>query len=364
MKKERLKPIFAKGLVYALSAICIMGSSVFVLPDGESNVQAAAKTYITISSVDSTVENMIVKVGETKSVTGTVKYTFDSEVDINKLYSDGRLIHWATDNGSTLAGDYFKFVESSDDWYSVEKTEQTLTYSITGLSITGKAVGETNLVVGIGIGVPGETVWSENDPEIRIAVTVTAAENTANTSASNAATTRNQSSGNTYSGNSSVSHSSSGSGGGNTNTESIRSSGASKGYYAKTGKSSVRYDSSALSFNAKSAKVPATVKINKKTYKITTIASNAFTGYDKLNSVSIGKNIRKIAKDAFSGCDKLTTITINSKKLTAKNVKGAFANSNIKTVYVPADKVDSYKKIFTKKITGSKKNISVKVKKK
>ena len=143
----------------------------------------------------------------------------------------------------------------------------------------------------------------------------------------------------------------------------MRGSGASKGYYTKIGKSSVRYDSSAISYNAKTAKVPATIKINKKTYKVTSIASDAFNGYDKLTSVAIGKNVKKIAKDAFDGCDKLTAITINSKKLTAKKVKDAFSGSNIKTVYVPTGKVDAYKKIFTKKITGSKNKIAVKAKK-
>lgn len=178
--------------------------------------------------------------------------------------------------------------------------------------------------------------------------------------------TSNNAGGSSLASSSGSSSSSSGGGGGGSSSSSggtLRGSGASKGYYTKIGKSSVRYDSSALSYNAKTAKVPATIKINKKTYKVTSIASDAFIGYDKLTSITIGKNVKKIAKDAFNSCDKLTAITINSKKLTAEKVKGAFADSNIKTVYVPADKVDAYKKIFTKKITGSKKDISVKAKK-
>ncbi len=166
---------------------------------------------------------------------------------------------------------------------------------------------------------------------------------------------------------SSASKSSSRSGGSGTTDGSAsytKGSGVSKAVYVKIGKGSVRYDTPLVGNKAKTVKIPATVKIGKKDFKVTSIASNAFIGYDKLNTVIIGKNIRKIEKEAFNGCDKLTVITINSKKLTAKKVKGAFVGSKIKTVYVPADKVDDYKKIFTKKITGSKKNISVKVKKK
>lgn len=165
---------------------------------------------------------------------------------------------------------------------------------------------------------------------------------------------------------SSASKSSSRSGGSGTTDGSAsytKGSGVSKAVYVKIGKGSVRYDTPLVGNKAKTVKIPATVKIGKKDFKVTSIASNAFIGYDKLNTVIIGKNIRKIEKEAFNGCDKLTVITINSKKLTAKKVKDAFGGSNIKTVYVPADKLEDYKKIFTKKITGSKNKIAVKAKK-
>lgn len=137
-------------------------------------------------------------------------------------------------------------------------------------------------------------------------------------------------------------------------------SGSSKGDYKKAGKTGAKYTMAEISDKATTAKVPATVKIGKKTYNVTAISSDAFIGYSNLKTVTIGKNIKKIGKNAFSGCSSLKTLTVNSKKLTAKNIKGALKGSAVKTVYVPADKVQAYKKIFTKKITGSKNKITVK----
>lgn len=138
-------------------------------------------------------------------------------------------------------------------------------------------------------------------------------------------------------------------------------SGESKADYTKAGKSSVTYQMSEISYKATSAKVPATTKIGKKTYKVTSIAPGAFVSYTKLKEVTIGKNIKRIGSGAFDGCKNLKTLVVNSKKLTAKKIKGALKGSSVTTVYVPADKVKAYKKIFTKTIVGKK--VSVKAKK-
>ena len=50
--------------------------------------------------------------------------------------------------------------------------------------------------------------------------------------------------------------------------------------------------------------VPATVKVNGKTYKVTTIAANAFTGNKKMKKITVGKNIDTIGKNAFKNCKK------------------------------------------------------------
>ena len=111
-------------------------------------------------------------------------------------------------------------------------------------------------------------------------------------------------------------------------------------------------------FSAKSA----TVKIGKKTYKVTSIATQAFFGYDKLSKVVIGKNVKKIASGAFSDCKKLKTITVTLKKLTKKSTKDCLEDSFVKTVKAPKDKVKAYRKIFAKSNSGSKSSVSVKQK--
>ncbi len=133
---------------------------------------------------------------------------------------------------------------------------------------------------------------------------------------------------------------------------------------------------------AKSVTIPATVKINGITYKVTSIAKNAFKNNNKLTKVTIGKNITtigdrefykctslkkitipskisKIGKQAFYGCKKLKSITIKTTKLTSKNVgkqafKGIYAKATIK---VPKSKLKAYKKLLKSKGVGSKAKI-------
>ena len=115
-----------------------------------------------------------------------------------------------------------------------------------------------------------------------------------------------------------------------------------------------------------SAAIPNEVKIGKKTYKVTSIASNAFKGCSKLKKVTIGKNVGKIGKKAFYGCKNLRTIKINTTKLTKKSVGSkAFAKINAKAVVtVPKNKLKAYKTILKKaglngkgqKVKGEAKN--------
>ena len=113
---------------------------------------------------------------------------------------------------------------------------------------------------------------------------------------------------------------------------------------------------------AKSAKVPATVKINGKTYKVAAIGAKAFTeAKKKLTSVTIGKNVEAIGASAFAGCAKLKTVTLKSKKLKKAKVKKSLAGSSVKTMKVKVGKskanktyAKKYKKIFTKANAGKK----------
>ncbi|MGN0241804.1 MAG: leucine-rich repeat domain-containing protein [Candidatus Weimeria sp.] len=62
-----------------------------------------------------------------------------------------------------------------------------------------------------------------------------------------------------------------------------------------------------------SVTIPASVKINGTSYKVTEVGLSAFTGNGKIKSVTLGKNITRIGNRAFYGCKKLAKITVNSK---------------------------------------------------
>ena len=122
------------------------------------------------------------------------------------------------------------------------------------------------------------------------------------------------------------------------------------------------YSVSAGKNNLVKMTVPDAVKLKNKTYKVTSIASNAFSGCSKMNSVVVGKNVKSIGTSAFTGCKKLKTITVNSSSLTKKSVKNSLKGSYVNTIKVSKSNVSKYKKIFTKANTGSRYNLTVKKK--
>ena len=65
--------------------------------------------------------------------------------------------------------------------------------------------------------------------------------------------------------------------------------------------------------NTVTAKIPATVKANGKTYKVTAIAANAFKNCKNLKQVTISGNITSIGAGAFQGCTSLRTVKIGSR---------------------------------------------------
>lgn len=149
-------------------------------------------------------------------------------------------------------------------------------------------------------------------------------------------------------------------------------------------------------------KIPNTMKVNGKSYKITSIGKNAFKNQKQLKKVTLGKyirtigegafsgcsklqavtvggnvtvigdkafykcsklsqitipaNVNKIGKSAFYGCKNLRSITIKSKKLTSKNVGSkAFKGIHAKaTVKAPKSKLSAYKKMLRAKGIGAK----------
>ena len=106
--------------------------------------------------------------------------------------------------------------------------------------------------------------------------------------------------------------------------------------------------------NAKSVKIPATVKINGITYKVTAISDKAFSGNKKLTKITIGSNVKTIGKSAFKDCSKLRNVIIKSNninKIGSNAFKGTYKNIAFK---LPKSK----SKIYTKKIkkAGTPKN--------
>lgn len=99
---------------------------------------------------------------------------------------------------------------------------------------------------------------------------------------------------------------------------------------------------------AKRVTIPAVIKVNGVTYKVTSIGAKAFNGNKKLTKVTIGTNIKKISNNAFFKCKSLKTVTIKSVLLTKKTAsKRAFKGVNKKMVIkVPKKVKKAYVKIF------------------
>ena len=99
---------------------------------------------------------------------------------------------------------------------------------------------------------------------------------------------------------------------------------------------------------AKSINIPATIKANGITYKVTTIAAKAFKQNKKLKSITVSANVKKISNNAFFKCPSLKTVNLKTVLLTSKTAgKKAFKGANKKIVIkVPKKVKKSYKKIF------------------
>lgn len=106
----------------------------------------------------------------------------------------------------------------------------------------------------------------------------------------------------------------------------------------------------------KTAVIPDTVKIDGISYKVTSIAANAFAGNTSLKKVTIGKNVTSIGSKAFYKCKNLRTIVVKTDKLTLKTVgKNAFSEGNTKPKVQTNKSVrKSYSKIFVKRGMSAK----------
>lgn len=99
----------------------------------------------------------------------------------------------------------------------------------------------------------------------------------------------------------------------------------------------------------KSVTIPAAVKVEGKSYKVTAISPGAFKGCKKLSSVTIGSNVKAIGSNAFSGCSALKKITVKSSVISSVG-KNAFKGTSKKlTAKVPKKSLTKYKKSFAGK---------------
>ena len=108
--------------------------------------------------------------------------------------------------------------------------------------------------------------------------------------------------------------------------------------------------------NARKLTIPATIKANDKTYKVTAIKASACKNMKKLATLTIGKNVKTIGKNAFYGCKALKTIKIKTTKLNSTTVgSNAFKGIASKAkITCPSGKKSAYKKLLQKRGVGSK----------
>ena len=103
---------------------------------------------------------------------------------------------------------------------------------------------------------------------------------------------------------------------------------------------------------AKRVTIPAVIKVNGVTYKVTSIGAKAFNGSKKLTKVTVGTNIKRISNNAFYKCKSLKMVIIKSVLLTKKTAsKKAFKGVGKKMVIKVPKKV---KKAYVKMFKGLK----------
>lgn len=109
----------------------------------------------------------------------------------------------------------------------------------------------------------------------------------------------------------------------------------------------------------KSVKVSDIVKIGGKKFKITSVGKNAFKGYKKLGSVTLGKNVAKIEAGAFEKCGKLKKIKIGGTALKSVGKNAIKGIGKKAVIQCPKKQLAKYMKLF-KASTGYKKTMKVK----
>ena len=95
--------------------------------------------------------------------------------------------------------------------------------------------------------------------------------------------------------------------------------------------------------NRTSISIPATVKINGKSYAVSVLDEGCVRGQKKVTAVTIGQNVSQIEEDAFYGCKRLKKIKIKSELLEyigEDAFRGIAANA---VIYVPSGCLQDYR---------------------
>ena len=77
-------------------------------------------------------------------------------------------------------------------------------------------------------------------------------------------------------------------------------------------------------------KIPDTIKVGGKAYKVTSVAKKAFYNQKSIKKATLGKYVKSIGKNAFGKCKNLKSVTVTSKKT---NVKTISKSITIKKAY-------------------------------
>ena len=95
-------------------------------------------------------------------------------------------------------------------------------------------------------------------------------------------------------------------------------------------------------------KIPDTIKVNGKSYKVTEIKAKACAGNRLLTTVTLGKNIKTIGAGAFNGCANLKKITFKGTALTKAGSNAFKGTKPSITVTCPKAKLTKYQNLLKK----------------
>ena len=105
----------------------------------------------------------------------------------------------------------------------------------------------------------------------------------------------------------------------------------------------------------KSLKIPDTVKILSKSYKVTAVSKRACKGCKKLTTVTVGKNVKTIGDEAFMNCKKLKKVTVG-KSVTSIGKKVFSGDKKLAKLIFKGSKV---KKVGKKALSGVPKKVKI-----